>query len=583
VRDDGVRGGRAVTRMLAGVPLRVRLVAVACCLVAAGAGITGLACSLAARGFLTGQADQELRAYADVLTSRPFTVMPAAPGPGGAADSGFLVEVTGSGSQLVLRAGPDSRPGPAAAGIPVRAGQLAVVPAGSGGGSWLVVTEPVHYSARHIPFTYGYDSFSLYVTGTARPGTAGTLVVGLDLSSVGRVIREITVRCAAAGGAAVLAVAFLGLAVIRAILRPLARMEKAAAGVVAGGLSRQVPDGHPRGEAGGLTQSLSRALSQAGQACNASAVAADAARRSSGQMRAVIADTGRELRRPVSVIRGFAEYYRLRGPLTAGELDRMMGRVADEAARVDALIDDLARTGYDQARPPGDDGSACTDERETDGHTGAGHCAPLPPGRKSGRAGVRGLGAPRSEADAADAAVPQPGLQRDQPGVAADVLGRVRLGFPAGPVPADCAALLAAAGRAAHPALDRDAGARGPAGGVAVRRVGGRPLLVAGLAMQAAGLGWLAAVAVPAVPYPALAPSWPAASACRCSSPRSPTSSSAPCGRSRRGSPRAPAMPSANSAGCSASPSSARWLRRRGAISPSTPGLLAATTRPWAR
>lgn len=339
--------------------MRWRLVAVACCAVAAAAAGTGLACSLAARGFLMGQADQELRAYADVLTRGPFTVMPAGPGPEGATSGGFLVEVTGSGSRLVLRAGPDSRPGPAAAGIPVRAGQLAVVPAGSGGGSWLVVTEPVRYTARYIPFTYGYDSFSLYVTSTARPGTAGTLVAGLDLSSAGRVIREVTAVCAAAGGAAVLAVAVLGLAVIRAVLRPLAEMEK----IAAGGISRRLPDGHPRGKAG-LAQSLSRALSQAGQARKASAVAADAARRSSEQMRAAIAGTCRELRRPVSIIRGSAEYSRLRGPLTAGELDQMMTRVADEAAHMAALIDDLARTGYDHAPlPAGDDGSAHAGER----------------------------------------------------------------------------------------------------------------------------------------------------------------------------------------------------------------------------
>ncbi len=359
MHENDVRGRRPVTGMRAGVPLRWRLVAVACCLVAIAAAGIGLACSLAARGFLTGQADQELRTYADILTRGPFTVMPAGPGPGGAADSGFLVEVTSSGGQLVLRAAPDSPPGPATAAIPVHAGQLAVVPASSGGRSWLLVTEPVRYTARHIPFTYGYDSFSLYVTSTARPGTAGTLVVGLDLSSIGRVTSGITVRCAAAGGAAVLAVAVLGLAVIRAILRPLAQMEK----IAAGGLSRQVPDGNPHGETG-LAQSLGSALSQARQACNTSAMAADAARRSSEQMRAVIAGTSRELRRPVSIIRGSAEYYRLRGPLTARELDQMMARVADEATHMAALIDDLACTEYDQAPlPAGDDGSARTNER----------------------------------------------------------------------------------------------------------------------------------------------------------------------------------------------------------------------------
>jgi hypothetical protein len=160
---------------------------------------------------------------------------------GGAAGGGFLVEVTGPGSRLVLRACPDRPPGPAMAGIPARAGQLAVVPPSSGSGSWLVVTEPVRYCARRMPFTCGYDSFSLDVTGAARPGTDGALVAGLDLSGIGRVIGQIAVRCAAAGGAAVLAVAVLTLAVTRAILRPRAQTDKTAAGR----LWREPPDGQP--------------------------------------------------------------------------------------------------------------------------------------------------------------------------------------------------------------------------------------------------------------------------------------------------------------------------------------------------
>src|SRR5215471_11634082 len=47
-----------------------------------------------------------------------------------------------------------------------------------------------------------------------------------------------------------------------------------------------------------------------------------------------------------------------------------------------------------------------------------------------------------------------------------------------------------------------------PIAGSLSDRIGGRPLLVAGLALQAAGLGWLAVVAAPDVPYPALVPAF---------------------------------------------------------------------------
>jgi two-component system, OmpR family, sensor kinase len=346
VPSDGVRARRTVGRLLAGVPLRVRLVAVACCAAAAGAVVMGLACCQAARSGLMWQADQQLRAYADQLTSQPFTAMPAGPGPGGAASAAFIIEVE-SANQLVMVTGADGRPGPALAGIPVRAGQLAVVRASSGAGSWLVVAQPIHYSAQRILFTYGSDGYFLHVTSTSRPGADATLVVGLDLRSVSQAITKIMVSVLAVSSAAVLIIAFAGLAVNRAILRPLAQAEAVAAGVAAHGLARQVTAEHPGSLPGGLAQSLNRLLSQLEDA----RMSTEAARESGDRMRRVLAGACRQLRQPVSVVRGCAEHYRLRGPLTARQLDRMMSRIADEAARIDAIIDDLDGAGRDEPEP----------------------------------------------------------------------------------------------------------------------------------------------------------------------------------------------------------------------------------------
>ena len=47
-----------------------------------------------------------------------------------------------------------------------------------------------------------------------------------------------------------------------------------------------------------------------------------------------------------------------------------------------------------------------------------------------------------------------------------------------------------------------------PIAGALSDRIGGRPLLVTGLALQAIGLGWLAAVASPTVPYATLVPAF---------------------------------------------------------------------------
>jgi two-component system, OmpR family, sensor kinase len=357
VWQEGVRSGQLVARLLGRLSLQVRLVAAALCLLAAGAGVIGVASGLVARGYLMRQADQQLRAYAGLLTSRPFVatpislLAPGAPSAGGSGGGAFSIQVRDSAGQLVMSEGPGARPGPAAAGIPARAGQLVTIAAG-GGGSWRVIAEPVHYQAQRIPFAYSAEDFSVFVTSTARPGLAGTLVIGLDLASIGQAISRLTVTCLAVSSVVILTVACLGVVVIRTILRPLTQIQETAAAVAAGQRSRPVPDWHARGDTSGLAWSLNTMLSQIEHALNASAESEAAARRSGERLRRLIADTGHELRRPLSVIRGFADHYQQRGRLSAGELDRMMRRVADEAARMAVLIDDLRLTRHDQLRPP---------------------------------------------------------------------------------------------------------------------------------------------------------------------------------------------------------------------------------------
>ena len=69
--------------------------------------------------------------------------------------------------------------------------------------------------------------------------------------------------------------------------------------------------------------------------------------------------------------------------------------------------------------------------------------------------GVRAVGAARARADAADAAVPLPGVRSGQRGNAADVRGAVQRRVLHGPVPADDPGAVAAAGRGAADPLDR--------------------------------------------------------------------------------------------------------------------------------
>jgi two-component system OmpR family sensor kinase len=76
------------------------------------------------------------------------------------------------------------------------------------------------------------------------------------------------------------------------------------------------------------------------------------ARASEQRMRRFVADASHELRTPLTSIRGFAELYRMGGAGSAEDVERMMRRVEDEAARMGLLVEDLLLLArLDQQRP----------------------------------------------------------------------------------------------------------------------------------------------------------------------------------------------------------------------------------------
>ncbi len=244
--------------------------------------------------------------------------------------------------------------------LAAHAGQVMTMPASSGGGSWRVLTEPAYYVIARTPFVgssptaQGIPGYLVYsLTPQDFPGQqTGTLVVGVDLGSIGQTIGTLTVIDLAVSGAVIVLLAGVGVALIRASLRPLAEIEQTAGAIAAGDLSRRVPDGDPRTEVGSLARSLNTMLSQIEQAFRARSLSEARARTSEERMRRFVADASHELRTPLSVIRGFAEYHRQRGGLKEGELDRMIRRVEDEAARMGVLVEDLLLLArLDQQRP----------------------------------------------------------------------------------------------------------------------------------------------------------------------------------------------------------------------------------------
>ena len=147
--------------------------------------------------------------------------------------------------------------------------------------------------------------------------------MSVSLARIGEATSRLAVMLLAASGLVLLAAGCLAAWVIRAMLRP----------------DRVAP-------------ALSAAAAQLGQLRAPAGEPGSVARRVAEQKRQAIAATGRELRKPLSVLGGLAEYYRHRDQLTPGEFDRLLGRVADETARIGAIIDDRLGPGQDEPGRP---------------------------------------------------------------------------------------------------------------------------------------------------------------------------------------------------------------------------------------
>jgi signal transduction histidine kinase len=293
-----------------GLPLRVVLPLVAVGLVAAGASAVALAGVSAARGYLMRQVDQDLAVCASGLLSQPVQAVPgSSPASGLVLPGPCDAELLSADRQRLTSAVPGA---PAGRTLPALVGRPATVPGTGTAGGWRVIMEAVHYQPRRILFVYGPDDFMYVIGGRTEPGPAGLLVVMTGLAGVGHATGQVAADYAAAAAAVLVALAAAALALVRAVLRPLRQP----------GELTHAAGGEPR-------------------PIRASRAAEAAARQSTAEMAAHLDEVALELRRSVSVVRGFAEYCRQRDPRPSADLDRMAGRAAEEATRIEMLIERL--------------------------------------------------------------------------------------------------------------------------------------------------------------------------------------------------------------------------------------------------
>jgi len=345
-------------RRLSGrTPIRVKIIAALLALVIIALAIISTVSLAVFRNYLQDQADTQLTSLYNSTTYG----MRQPPGFGqsvinirGQYGPPELVELLNAQGQVIT---PTAPYGPGADGpsvptskawLTAHAGQRTTVPSLSGSDNWRVITRVFSNAVISDPIT----------GASSTPQT-------VDLGSVNTTLSWLARLDLLVGVIVVVALAVVGVAIVRASLRPLDDIEQTAQAIAAGDLSRRVPDLDPRTEVGRLGRSLNRMLAQIESSFQARSRSEAAARRSEERMRQFVADASHELRTPLTAMRGYAEYYRQRGgvpeppapqngtgQLSGADLDRIMQRVEQESARMGVLVEDmLLLARLDQQRP----------------------------------------------------------------------------------------------------------------------------------------------------------------------------------------------------------------------------------------
>ncbi len=327
-RLAGRPAGRSLPRrVLAAASLRTRVLAATCLVVTAALAVMGFAGTILLRTYLIGREDAQLHVFALRTAKAP----PPGPQPlrrprlpsdrsGPPLPSDFLVE-TVSRSGRILQVQRSGLHGQSQAAAP------------------RLTASQVHPTATPVTVQAGSHAWRVLV----QPLAAGRYrVVALSLDNVLPVVGQLAEIELLAGLIALGLLMGGGFWLVRASLAPLRGIERTAAAIAAGDLSRRVPDYRPATEVGRLAAALNTMLGRVEAAYRAREEGEQRAQGSEERMRRFVADASHELRTPLTSIRGFADFHAQQGPAAGqAETDRLMSRIRQEAARMGRLVDDL--------------------------------------------------------------------------------------------------------------------------------------------------------------------------------------------------------------------------------------------------
>ncbi|MEU2663296.1 HAMP domain-containing sensor histidine kinase [Micromonospora sp. NPDC007220] len=342
---------------LRSVPLRVKLVAAVLALVAAALLVISSLTTFFLRNYLVGQVDGQIKSASQGLGQ----LLPG-------LRSG-RVEAMLPSSYVVSLADENQVYGTVYDDISLNPEQLPSFPSDRSG---FIALEG---KPRTVVSQDGRTRWRVVYAGQK---DGSVLAVGQPLTQVDRAVKQLVWIDLLVGGAVLVLLASIGAAIVRTSLKPLVEIERTAAAIAGGDLTRRVPDPEqgqpvPTSELGRLSRALNAMLNQievaftaraaselaarsaeaAAREAAGSARASEArARRSEERMRQFVADASHELRTPLTTIRGFSELYRQGAASAPEQTADLLRRIEQEAARMGLLVEDLLLLArLDRERP----------------------------------------------------------------------------------------------------------------------------------------------------------------------------------------------------------------------------------------
>lgn len=184
-------------------------------------------------------------------------------------------------------------------------------------------------------FTVDADEGALRYRVLAEREPAGTtLFIAIPLTDVDSTLDRLRWILAAVLVGATLVVVSASALAIRLGLRPLHRMGLVAADIAEGNLALRLAENNPRTETGRLGAALNAMLDRLEQAFRARLATEE-------RLRRFVADASHELRTPLTSIRGYTELFGRGARDDPQVLARVMHRIDEQSARMQALVEDL--------------------------------------------------------------------------------------------------------------------------------------------------------------------------------------------------------------------------------------------------